>query len=175
MKKSRGVAGDRAESQRRAKPETPVSRWLDTRQKVRNSLQSLRPSYRVLPSLWLLKERRKGRGRGERREECLVPGNRPNISVDIDAPRGINVGGAGIRVIPIFRDRCITTNGAPSFSFRLARQLPLPSRPPFPPISLLLTLTSLPVPRSHFFSLLLSLLSLFLPFFLFFLFVRGRF
>ena len=55
---------------------------------------------------------------GERREECLVPGNRPNISVDIDAPRGINVGGTGIRVIPIFRDRCITTNGAPSFSFR---------------------------------------------------------
>ena len=148
-------------------------------------MQSLRPSYRVLPSLWLLKERRKG---GERREECLVPGNRPNISVCIDAPRGINVGGTGIRVIPIFRDRCITTTGAfaPSFSFRRAATIVHRFRP-FPLISLVLTLTSptlatlLPffaLISSSSFSVFSVLLSVFLPsFFLFFLFffVRGRF
>lgn len=103
--KKDGVAADRAESRFPNEAGDIDSHRLDTRQKVRNSLPSLLTDACCTPfafarSIFL-------RGKGPRnRKECRVPGNRPNISVYIEALR-YKRRKSGIRVIPIFRDRCI--------------------------------------------------------------------
>lgn len=83
------------------------SRRLDIRQKVRNSLPSLltvvyRTQLAVARSTPFLG----GKKGPSNRKECRVPGNRPNIFVYIETPR-YKRRKTGIRVIPIFRDRCI--------------------------------------------------------------------
>lgn len=76
------------------------------RQKVRNSLPSL---LTVVYRTQLAVARPtfpRGEKRPRNRKECRVPGNRPNIFVYIGTPR-YKRRKSGIRVIPIFRDRCI--------------------------------------------------------------------
>lgn len=105
VKKDR-VAADCAESQLPNEAGDIDSYRLDTRQKVRNSLPSLlaivicRTPFAFAPSPFC------GEKGPSNRKECRVPGNRPNISVYIEALR-YKRQKSGIQVIPIFRDRCI--------------------------------------------------------------------
>lgn len=101
MKKD-GVAADRAESRFPNEAGDIDSHQLDTRQKVRNSLPSLAAHRARVCPLHLFAGEKGARNR----KECRVPGNRPNISVYIEVLR-YKRRKSGIRVIPIFRDRCI--------------------------------------------------------------------